>query len=199
MEMKVEQHHHRQSPPLIAAVRLYPMHRAASGLSLPAETHRTLAKSYYEKQPDVEDDVIAVDGDTLSSLSSVEISLNEWRLDTRPSDDVDRLRRDNLVCPIECIISDSRAAVVDGTKHPAGCGKEESVTGRRRNARERDRVRTINSTFARLRQKLPQAAAYFADARSTVESTTSGATATTIYRARKLSKASGLDHRTIVI
>lgn len=189
------QHACHQSSRTTGDVRVRHMRRTAGGQPLPAETHQTVATSYcdYERQPDVESDVIVVDRDAFGSISSVEISLNDWSLDPMPSDDADGRQHDRAVYPIGQIISDCRAAVVDGAQHPAGCGNEEPVAGRRRNARERDRVRTINSTFARLRQKLPQAAAYIAASRSTVESTASGASATTVYRARKLSKVSGLD------
>lgn len=57
----------------------------------------------------------------------------------------------------------------------------------RRNARERNRVRMINSIFARLRQKLPLAAAYHATELDPRQSNNDSATPT-VYRARKLSK-----------
>jgi len=75
----------------------------------------------------------------------------------------------------------------DGAISAAG-EQRDSGAGHRRNARERDRVHTINSTFARLRQKLPLAAAYSATVRTADKSRFGGVAPAMFYRTRKLSK-----------
>lgn len=84
--------------------------------------------------------------------------------------------------------NETDSVVEDGLSGSAG--EKTTPIGRRRNARERDRVRTINSTFARLRQKLPHAAAYSRVADDAGRGDIGEDAATSAYRARKLSKVS---------